>query len=108
MYEIPKYVFMVPYSKNTIKLGQFDASTGKWFLIPNEQITDYIENQKKVIFKIPKPEPVAFVENKCADYPYIAWELRTVEKGKILLDFQLARTIPNNNGEHEQFMYIFY
>lgn len=35
MYEIPKYVFMVPYSKNTIKLGQYDVSSGKWSIIPN-------------------------------------------------------------------------
>jgi hypothetical protein len=98
MYEIPKYVFMVPYTKANIKIGQYDASTNKWAVLHNDNITDYLEHEKKVICRISKPEPIAFVENKCADYPYLAWELRTVEKGKILLDFELARTVKNQQG----------
>jgi hypothetical protein len=42
MYEIPKYVFMVPYSKSTIKIAQFESGTGKWIILPNENITDYM------------------------------------------------------------------
>lgn len=78
---------MVPYNKTNIKIGQYDVSSRKWTILNNENITDYIEHEKRVICRISKPEPIALVENKCADYPYIAWELRTVEKGKILLDF---------------------
>ena len=47
-----------------------------------------------MICKVPRPEPVALVEYICADFPYKAWELRTVEPGKILLDFELKRTLP--------------
>lgn len=35
MYEIPSYVFMVPYTKSTIKLAQLDTTTNKWSLIPS-------------------------------------------------------------------------
>lgn len=35
MYEIPKYIFMVPYSKSTIKMAQFESSSGNWVIIPN-------------------------------------------------------------------------
>ena len=87
MYEIPSYVFMVPYSKTTIKIAQYDSTAGKWSIMPNQFITDYMEQEKRIVCKVSRPDPVAFVEYKCADYPYIAWELRTVEKGKILLDF---------------------
>lgn len=39
MYEIPRYVFMAPYTKSTIKIAQYDVSVGKWIIIPNENIT---------------------------------------------------------------------
>jgi hypothetical protein len=77
---------MVPYSKSNIKIGQYDVASQRWTILNNESITDYIEPEKRVICKISKPEPIALVEKKCSDYPYIAWELRTVEKGKVLLD----------------------
>jgi hypothetical protein len=35
MHEIPKYIFMAPYSKSTIKLAQYDTSINKWTIIPN-------------------------------------------------------------------------
>ena len=76
-----------------MKIAQFDVASGRWNILPNDCILEYIEAEKKVICKVSKPEPIAFVENKCADYPYVAWELRTVEKGKILLDIELKRSI---------------
>lgn len=78
---------MAPYTKSTIKIAQYDATTGRWSVLPNDNITEYMEQEKRVICRVSKPEPVALVENKCADYPYVAWELRSVEQGKVLLDF---------------------
>jgi hypothetical protein len=31
------------YTKNTIKIGQFDVQNNKWVVLPNENITDYLE-----------------------------------------------------------------
>ena len=64
---------MAPYSKSTIKLAQYDTTINKWTIIPNENIIEYQEQQKRVIFRASKPEPVSFIENRCADYPYHAW-----------------------------------
>ena len=73
MYEIPPYVFLAPYNKNNIKMAQYDVTAGKWNILPNDSILEYLEAERRVNCKVSKPEPVALVENKCADYPYVAW-----------------------------------
>lgn len=35
MYEIPKYIFMAPYTKSTLKLAEYDVASSKWVLISN-------------------------------------------------------------------------
>lgn len=40
-YQIPKYVFMVPYTKSTLKIAQYEAASAKWAILPNECITEY-------------------------------------------------------------------
>ena len=85
-YEIPSYVFLTPYTKATLKIAQYDVAAGHWNILPNDAISEYMEQEKKVICKVSRPEPVAFIENKCADYPYVAWELRTIDQGRVLLD----------------------
>lgn len=45
MYEIPKYVFMAPYkngNKSELKIAQFDLTTQKWNILPNDSIMEYM------------------------------------------------------------------
>jgi hypothetical protein len=102
MYEIPSYVFLVPYTKATLKLAQYDMAASKWTILPNDSISEYLEQEKRVICRVSRPEPIALVENKCADYPYVAWELRTIDKGRVLLDLELQRYLPTLKEEEEE------
>ena len=99
-YQLPHYVFMAPYkygNKDRLKIAQYDTSAEKWNIIQANCIK--YDNSYQVVCEVPRPEPIALVENICADFPYIAWELRTVEPGKVLIDFELGRTLASENSD---------
>ncbi len=108
MYQIPSYVFLSPIEKNNIKIAQFDVASQRWAVLPNDTVVEYELPEKRVTCKVSKPEPIAYVQDRCADYPYVAWELRTVEEGVVFLDIELKRYMPVAEGEEKKrIMYFF-
>ena len=102
MYQIPKYVFLEPVSMKEMKIAQYDVAAEKWCLLPNDTVVEYDVAQKRVVCKISRPEPIAYVQSRNADFPYVAWELRSVEKGVVWLDLELKRYFLVPEGQEEK------
>ena len=92
MYQIPKYVFLHTFDQSSLKLAQYDTSTSKWAPLPPDTIIEYEPKEKKATCRIYRPEPIAYIQDRCTDYPYVAWELRSVEEGVAHLDIELKRS----------------
>jgi len=56
-----------------LKLAQYDASSGRWAPLPNDTVIEYDPKDKKAICRIYRPEPIAYIQDRCTDYPYVAW-----------------------------------
>lgn len=109
MYQIPKYVFLHTWDQSSIKLAQYDSNTGKWAHLPPDTLIEYDPTDKKATCRIYKPEPIAYIQDRCTDYPYIAWELRSVDEAVAHLDIELRRYQLPKEGQHkERLMYLSY
>ena len=73
MYQIPHYVFLHTFDQSSLKLAQFDSNNGKWAPLPPDTIIEYDSKDKKATCRIYKPEPIAYIQDRTTDYPYIAW-----------------------------------
>ncbi len=108
-YQIPKYVFLHTFDQSTLRFAQFDATTGKWGLLPADTVIEYDPVDKKATCRIFRPEPIAYVQDRTTDFPYVAWELRSVEAGKAHLDIELRRWRLQKEGqERRRLMYLLY
>lgn len=90
-YQIPKYVFLHTFDQSTLRFAQFDFATNRWAMLPSDTVIEYDPTDKKATCRIFRPEPIAYVQERCTDYPYVAWELRSVEPAKAHLDIELRR-----------------
>jgi len=54
-YQIPKYVFLHTFDQYTLKLAQYDASSGRWGPLPNDTVIEYDPKDKKAICRIYRP-----------------------------------------------------
>jgi hypothetical protein len=100
MYQIPSYVFLHTHDQASLKLAQYDTTSGKWAALPSDTIIEYDSKDKKVTCRIYRPEPIAYIQDRCTDYPYVAWELRSVEQGVAHLDLELKRhRLPREGNE---------
>jgi hypothetical protein len=102
MYQIPKYVFLSTFDQNTLKFAQYDFATAKWSPLSSDTVVEYDAKDKKAVCRIYRPEPIAYIQDRCTDYPYISWELRSVEPGKAHLDLELKRHLLKNDTNEEQ------
>ena len=82
-----------------MKLAQYDASSGRWSPLPNDTVIEYDPKDKKAICRIYRPEPIAYIQDRCTDYPYVAWELRSIESGIAYLDIELKRFLLPKEGQ---------
>lgn len=85
-YQVPKNIFLHTYDPSTLRFAQYDFSNSKWSALPGDTVVEYDAKEKKVVCRIFRPEPIAYIQDRCTDYPYISWELRSVEPGKAHLD----------------------
>lgn len=87
-YQLPDYVYLKTIDKNTIRVAGWDGA--KWAILPAETIK-YDAVGKSLEFQVSRPGSVAYVQDRCTDYPYVSWELRSVAKNKIQLDLKGKR-----------------
>ena len=103
MYQIPSSVFLHTHDQHTLRFAQYDMSTGKWTQLPNDTVVEFDSKEKKATCRLYRPEPIAYIQPRTTDYPYIAWELRCIESGRALLDIELKRhLLPVEGQEQEQ------
>lgn len=67
--------------------------------LPADTVIEYDAKDKKAVCRIFRPEPIAYIQERCTDYPYVAWELRSVEPGKAHLDIELKRWQLKKEGQ---------
>jgi hypothetical protein len=86
---LPNYVFLP--EDLPLKAGLWDSNTKTW-------TTDNIEGEVKLgkegrslEFKTAKLAPLAFVVDRCIDFPYKGWYIRCTELDKALLDLVTKR-----------------
>lgn len=84
-------MYLRTIDKNTIRVAGWDGS--KWAILPAETIK-YDAVGKSLEFQVSRPGSVAYVQDRCTDYPYQSWELRSVAPDRVLLDLK---------GKREQF-----
>ena len=73
MYQIPKYVFLHTFDQSSIQFAQFDSNTSKWCTLPIDTLIEYDPKDKKATCRVYKPEPIAYIQDRCTDFPYVAW-----------------------------------
>ena len=73
MYQIPSYVFLSTYDQHSLRFAQYDPTTSKWNPLPNDTVVEYDAKEKKATCKLYRPDPIAFIQARITDYPYIAW-----------------------------------
>ena len=71
-YQIPKYVFLHTFDQSSLKLAQYDSSTNRWAPLPQDTVLEYDAKDKKAICRIYRPEPIAYIQDRCTDFPYVA------------------------------------
>lgn len=85
---LPDYVF-IPENL-PLKVGLWDSGAKTW-------VTDGIEDVKlgkegrSLEFKTSRLAPMAFVVDRCIDFPYKSWYMRCTEEDKALLDIATKR-----------------
>lgn len=101
-------MFLHTFDQASLKLAQFDTNTSKWLPLPPDTLIEYDPKDKKATCRVYRPEPIAYIQDRCTDYPYVAWELRSVEEGVAHLDIELKRFDLPNEGEtnSNRLMYI--
>jgi len=72
-YQIPSHAFLHTFDQFSLKFAQYDATSNKWTILPNDTVQEYDSKQKKVVCKVSRPEPIAYIQDKCFDYPYVSW-----------------------------------
>ena len=100
-YQIPPKVFLHTFDQNNLQFAQYDFSLNKWTTLPNDTVQEWDPIEKKVVLKVARPEPIAYIQSRCLDYPYVAWELRTIKDDRVLLDIELNRELKKKT-ENEQ------
>jgi len=100
-YQIPSYVFLHTFDQSSLKLAQYDSSCNKWAPLPPDTIIEYDQKDKKATCRIYKPEPIAYIQDRVTDFPYVAWELRSIEDGVVNLDIELKRYQLPKEGEEK-------
>ena len=101
MYQIPQYVFLHTYDQTTLRFAQYDFASNKWTPLPLDTVVEYDAKEKKATCRLYRPDPIAFIQERTIDYPYIAWELRCIDAGRALLDIELRRWLLKKEGEEE-------
>lgn len=86
-------MFLPTFDQSTLQFAQYDFSANKWTTLPYDTVQEYDPVEKKVVLRVARPEPIAYIQSRCLDYPYVAWELRTVKNDRVLLDIELAREL---------------
>ncbi len=72
-YQIPPKVFLHTFDQNNLQFAQYDFSLNKWTTLPNDTVQEWDPIEKKVVLKVARPEPIAYIQSRCLDYPYVAW-----------------------------------
>ena len=101
-------MFLHTFDQSSLKLAQYDSNTSKWAPLPPDTIIEYDPKDKKATCRIYKPEPIAYIQDRITDFPYVAWELRCIEEGVANLDIELKRYQLPKEGEEKpnRLMYI--
>jgi len=73
MYQIPPHIFLGTFDQTSLRFAQYDVASNKWNLLPNDTVVEYDPADKKTTCRIHKPEPIAYIQNICTDFPYVAW-----------------------------------
>jgi hypothetical protein len=88
-YQLPEYVYLRAIDKTNIKIASWDGT--KWSLLNANEPVKMDSVNKSFEFQIGKPGSVAYVQDRCTDFPYVSWELRSIKPNVIHLDLKGKR-----------------
>lgn len=89
VYQLPEYAYLKAIDKTNIKIAGWDGT--KWSILPMNEPVKVDSTAKSFEFQIGRPGSVAYVQDRCTDFPYISWEMRSVRKDVVLLDLKGKR-----------------
>jgi len=75
----------------TVKMAVWDEDKKCWStdLIGGAQ--NFVKESRTINFTTTKFAPIAMLQNRCADYPYVDWKLRCIDTDIALLDLTTKR-----------------
>lgn len=88
-YQLPEYVYLRAIDKTSIKIAGWDGT--KWAILPLLEPVKVDSTTKTLEFQVSRPGSVAYVQDRCTDFPYVSWEMRSVKKDMVLLDLKGKR-----------------
>ncbi len=86
--KLPEYVYID--DKDPLKVALWDTKAKSWTTEGIEEVK-YEKSLRRLEFRTTKLAPMAFVIDRCIDYPYKSWYIRCVAPGKALLDLVTKR-----------------
>lgn len=88
---LPEYVFVA--ESDDIRVGVWDEKEKAWSTAEIDDL-QLDKTSRKLEFTTKKLAQMAFLQSRCADYPYKRWKLRCVENQKAILNIETKRGIP--------------
>jgi hypothetical protein len=88
-YQLPEYVYLRAIDKTSIKIAGWDGT--KWSILPANEPVKVDSTTKSFEFQVGRPGSVAYVQDRCTDFPYASWEMRSVKKDTVLVDLKGKR-----------------
>ncbi len=87
-YTLPDYVFL--REQDPVRVGVWDEAEKEWSIELIDKL-EYDKTNRLLTFNTMKLAPIAFLQSRCTDYPYVNWKLRCVEDEMAILDIQTMR-----------------
>lgn len=83
-YILPSYLYI--HEKDKPRVAVFDKDKG-W---TSEHIDElkFDTEKKQLTFNTNRLAPIAYIQERCTDYPYQSFKLRCIEDDKAILDIQ--------------------
>lgn len=89
-FTLPSTIYMSEETTE-VKIAIWDSARRQWSHDQTGEVAGFNFAERKIKFTTNKFDPMAMLQSRCTDYPYVSWKLRCTDNETALLDLQTKR-----------------